>query len=213
MKKLLLCSLSLALLLLAVLTACRAQTGQEPQEPDPAAASDGADTSTPEPVKDAPPALPPEQPENTQPPEDTTPTETTPTEDTTPTETPKETKADPSTETAEPPQQPPQETDPAQPPQDTPPTEQPGDEGQQQNSTIPSADKTAEIFGEDMVKRLEEEANKEWDTEHVNGDLSNLSEEEAKALGDAEFRSWARLAGWSEERIERALNGESYLEP
>lgn len=56
-----------------------------------------------------------------------------------------------------------------------------------------------------MQAALDAEANKTWDTEHVNGDLSNLTEEQAKALGDADFRSWARLAGWSEEQIRHAL--------
>lgn len=118
MKKALIYSLSLALLL--SLTACHKPQAdqQEPSQPEPATTSTPADVSTPEPVKDntpEPPAKTTPEPEPEQTPATPTePEDTTPAEDTTPQkqtpEPPKETEPAPTTKPATQ-QQPPQSGD------------------------------------------------------------------------------------------------------
>lgn len=74
---------------------------------------------------------------------------------------------------------------------------------QPQQASQPSTGSKPQGFGD--LAALEAEANKVWDTEHVNGSLSNLTEEEQKALDRSDFISWARRSGWTEEQIRHAL--------
>lgn len=106
MKKALIYSLSLALLLVVVLVACnkpQADRSTEPQEPDPAAISTQADVSTPELVKDTTPEptanTTPEPPAEQTPPAPTENEATQPPEDTTPQEPAQEQTAEPPKET------------------------------------------------------------------------------------------------------------------